>query len=266
MPAPEVVRGLARRIAPGPMADRDRRYERRYRERTGVTAVAMSIAGDHRVSGGPFAGMQLGDPLAEVDVPSAKLVGSYEQEIADVFIQSIVTRVRSFVDVGCADGYYAVGMAVASPSTTTYAFDLAASARRICRETAEANGVAARVQIGGRCGASALRKLPLEGALVLLDIEGAEVAFLDAEVAELLTSSQIVVEVHEDNVPGAGETLTKRFSATHVARAVAQAPRDPSDYERLAGLPAEQAHLAVAEHRGPALHWLVLTPREWDRY
>lgn len=261
MPAPDLVRDLARRLTPGLMADRARRYERRYRERMGVTAVAEAIAGDRRVSAGPFAGMQLRASLAEIDVASAKLIGSYEREIADIFSDAIAAGVPTFVDVGCADGYYAVGMAFASNATTTYAFDLAASARRICRETAHANGVAERVRIGGRCDAAALRALPLEGALVLLDIEGAEVDFLDGETTDLLTRCQIVIEVHEDDLPGAGASLRKRFAATHVARAVAQASRDPADYERLAALSVDQARLAVAEHRGPALHWLVLTPR-----
>lgn len=116
------------------------------------------------------------------------------------------------------------------------------------------------MRIGGRCDAAALRMLPLDSALVLVDIEGAEIDFLDAEVSELLRGSHVVIEVHEDGVPGAGALLTTRFAATHAARVVEQAPREPADYERLAGLPVEPG-LAVAEHRGPALHWLVLTPR-----
>lgn len=255
------VRVLAHRLAPGLMAGRARRYERHYRDRTGVTAVANLIAGDRRVSGGPFAGMHINAPLSEIDVAPAKLSGSYEQEIAYVFADAILAGVPTFVDVGCADGYYAVGMALASPATTTYAFDLAASARRLCRETAEANGVSARVLVAGRCDVEELRRLPLDGAVVLVDIEGAEVEFLDAEVTDLLSGCTVVVEVHEDDVPGAGERLATRFAAGHAARVVEQLPRNPADFARLAGLSPEQAHLAVAEHRGPALHWLVLTPR-----
>lgn len=261
MSAPRVLRALARRAAPKLMADRDRRYERAYRERAGITAIAHAIAGDRRVSGGPFVGLQLRDPLAEIDVPAAKLIGSYEQEIADVFSAAVAAGPPTFVDVGCADGYYAVGMAHASPSTTTYAFDLAASARRVCRETAQANAVAERVHIAGRCDARALRRLPLKDALVLIDIEGAEVDFLNSEAVELLASAQVVVEVHEDDIPGAGDRLRTRFAATHTAAVVTQVPRTASEYPQLAELSDERARLAIAEHRGPALHWLVLTPR-----
>ena len=44
MRAPQAFRVLARRVAPGLMADRDRRYERSYREAAGATTLATAIA------------------------------------------------------------------------------------------------------------------------------------------------------------------------------------------------------------------------------
>lgn len=263
--ARDALRTAARRLAPGFMADRARRYEQGYRERTGVTALAEALVGDGEVSGGPFAGMLLGKPLAAVDAAPAKLVGSYEAELASVFGEAVDAAVPVFVDVGCADGYYAVGMARASPATTTHAFDLAGSARRLCRETALRNGVEARVRLAGRCDAAALRGVPLGGALVLVDIEGGELAFFTPEVIALLHASRVVVEVHEDDVPGAGEALTRRFAATHETAVVRQAPRTAADHPALAALPADRRELALSEHRDPRLHWLVLTPRRASR-
>jgi precorrin-6B methylase 2 len=243
------------------MADRDRRYERGHRERTGATQIASAIAGERHVLRGPFSGMLLSDALANVDAAAAKLLGSYEEEIADVFVRAIEDGTSTFVDVGCADGYYAVGMACAAPALTTHAFDIAASARDLCRQTAALNGVADRVEVRGRCDADELRRLDLDGALVLIDIEGAESAFLDGEVARLLARSRMVIEVHEDQAPGTGDELIARFARTHTARRVDQAPRTPSDHPALAGLSHADALLALSEHRGPRLYWLVLMPR-----
>ncbi len=260
VPTPAVARDLARRAAPGLMADRARRYERRYRERIGATALAEMIADDRRVEGGPFAGMLIPGPLAEVDAAAAKLIGSYEEEISDVFAGALSDGTGCFVDVGCADGYYAVGMAYASRSITTFAFDLSASARQVCRRTATANTIADRVRIGGRCDAAALRGLPLEAALVLVDIEGAELDFFGRDVVALLARSRVVVEVHEQAIPGAGATLADRFAYTHHNRIVRQTPRAPSRYPRLGGMSHDRAQLALSEHRSSDLYWLVLTP------
>ena len=48
---------------------------------------------------------------------------------------------RVFVDLDCADGYYAVGVARSAPAVTVHAFDPAASALAAMRTLAEANGV-----------------------------------------------------------------------------------------------------------------------------
>ena len=258
--APKSVRVLARRVAPGLMADRDRRHERRHRERAGTTRLAAAVAGDRRVMDGPFAGMLLAPSLADVDAAPAKLLGSYEQEISEVFLNAIEGGTRTFVDVGCADGYYAVGMAYAAPHLTSHAFDIAGSARELCRETAILNHLEDRVLIRGRCSADALARLDLDGALVLIDIEGAEETFLDDDVAKLLERSHVVIEVHEDEAPGSGERLIARLAPTHASREIAQAPRAPSGHPRLASLPRCDAFLALSEHRGPRLYWLVLTP------
>ena len=243
------------------MASRARKYEEGYRRRSGVTELAERMAGDLRVEAGPFAGMRLRGPLAAVDAAPAKLLGSYELEIGHVFAAAAADRVTTFVDVGCADGYYAVGMAFASPTTHTYAFDIAKSAQRVCRALAEQNGVADRVHIGARCDADALRRLPLDGSLVLVDIEGAEVDFLDAEVVAYCRRATIVVEVHEDVVPNAEEVLTARFESTHVVERVAQAPREPTSTGRLASLTGEEVALALSEHRDSRQGWVVFRPR-----
>ena len=130
------------------------------------------------VRAGPFAGLTYPrDQLADVDAPVAKLVGCYEQEIAATFREALADGVDVFVDVGSADGYYAVGMAVRSPSLTTHAYDLSRSARNLCAAIAALNGVDARVRLGSSCDTAALARLPLDGALLLCDIEGGEGEF-----------------------------------------------------------------------------------------
>lgn len=263
MPAPARVRAAGWRLAPGYMADRARRYERALRGRAGVTGLAERLVagGVPVVRTGPFAGMRYPPRrLRDVDAAVAKLLGTYEREIAWVFERAIAQGVPAFVDVGCADGYYGVGMAHASPATTTYAFDLAPSARGLCAATAAFSGVAPRVRIGKRLTHDALAALPTDGALVLCDVEGAEVELLDARAARLLATAVVVVEVHEQQRPGAGERLRAAFADTHDALAVAQQPRAESP-PALRGWTLEERARALHEFRDPRLHWLVLEPK-----
>src|SRR2546426_11207567 len=76
-----------------------------------------------RVRGGPFAG--LGYPRQAPKwgynlVP--RLLGTYECELHHVFEQVIATGFPTIIDVGAADGYYTVGLALKSPGSTVHAF------------------------------------------------------------------------------------------------------------------------------------------------
>jgi hypothetical protein len=244
------------------MADRARRYERELRSRVGVPDFAQRLVkdGGPTVQAGPFAGMVYpADRLADVDAAVAKLLGVYEREIAWVFERAIAQNVSTFIDIGCADGYYAVGMAHASASTTTYAYDLASSARGLCSETVAASAVEGRVRIGKRFTIEALASLPVDRALVLCDIEGGETDLLDAAAAAALSPCVVVVEVHEDDHPGAGARLQRSFARTHRATMIRQQQHRPVPAAIAAWSEKDQA-LAVAEFRGPKLHWILFEP------
>lgn len=258
-----LVRDIGYRVAPGYMADRARRYERGVRSKEGVTAIAQRLLDGSApvVQHGPFAGLRYpAERVADVDAPVAKLLGIYEQEIADVFEDAIRRGTRTFVDVGCADGYYATGMALASSGLTTHAFDIARSARELCATVASMNGVAERVSINSRFSAAWLDGIDMNGALLLCDIEGAERTLFDEALISRLRHAFVTIEVHEHAVPGLCERLQSAFAVSHTHRTVHQRKRRPQDF---AEVPLSAGELAVAidERRPPEVHWLVLNPR-----
>jgi hypothetical protein len=232
------------------MAERARRYDRGFRARNGVTAAGERIAAaGAEVRAGPFRGLRYPrHRIAEVDTPAGKLLGTYEHEIQMPFATAIARAVTTFVDVGCADGYYAVGMPVACPTVTTYAFDLAPSARDLCRHLARLNGVESRVRIGNQFTTGALDSLDMSGALLLCDIEGGEDRLFDAPTVRALERATVVIEVHETVRPGLSADLVRRFSATHDHQLVHQAPREHD----------------MLEYRPPELHWLIFEARTTD--
>lgn len=240
------IREIAHDAAPGLIANRARAYETQRRKRDGLDRLAERLP--DMVQDGPFQGMRLHQArIAEIDAPMAKLLGTYELELYDV-IERMLDEGRSFLDIGSADGYYAVGMAYRGAHVVAY--DIARSARDLCLQTARLNGV----QVHQRA-----RYKPQDAgpSFVLCDVEGAE--------REIFTSSLpyrhavVLIEVHEGSVPGTSAYLQGVFSHTHSCAVIGQQPRETP--EAIVGWAQDERRAAVDEYRHPALHWLLFEPR-----
>lgn len=166
------------------------------------------------VLSGPFAGMDFSIRGVE-GARSARLIGAYEASLHPV-IEEIVRRGYALViDVGAAEGYYAVGLARRMPGTRVWARDEDPRAQVLCRALAEVNGVSERVEIGGRMDHADFDVCTTAPTLVLCDIEGAESDLLDPVRAPGLLAADILLEAHDCITPGLSQLLTDRFAATH---------------------------------------------------
>lgn len=230
-------------------------------ERLGLPAVNRRVAEltGRRVAAGPFAGLTyIGSATGSTYGP--KLVGSYEREIHAWIDRAVRVGYAQFVDVGCAEGYYAVGFACRSLTTSVSAFDTDPTARRLTAELASANGVADRVAIRGECRPDTFTTLGPGRMLVLCDCEGFEADLLVPDVAARLRSADLLVELHEQQRPGVTQMLIDRFAASHRVESVSLSTRDPADYPVLSGLATDaERRLAVNELRGSDQQWLMLT-------
>ena len=217
------------------------------------------------VSGGPFAGMRYTRRTA-VGRIVAKLIGSYEQELHGALGEIIRSAPRTVVNIGSAEGYYAVGVARAIPELRVHAFETDAGRRALCEELARANGVADRIVLHGYCTADALAKLPDPADSVICDCEGLETEILLPDKAPWLRDARLLVELHDAFVPGITETLTARFAATHDVRLISETSRDPALYPALDGLAAREAQEALDEYRRDReghpmlMQWALMTP------
>lgn len=213
-----------------------------------------------RVLGGPFKGMAY--PVAASEgAGAARLLGSYEASLHPVIETIVGKRYDLIFDVGAAEGYYAVGLALRLPGAEVRAHDIDARARATCRALAEANGVAERVQIRAEATSEDFAACEGQRALVLCDIEGAEEALLDPDRAPGLAAADILVEVHELMRPDLCATLEARFAATHrITRidrrlddsALPAWMEEASDLDRL---------MALWEWRGGPTPWLWMERR-----
>lgn len=230
--------------------------EKRERRRVDKKVVGRSGL---QVRSGPFAGMKYsfdshGSELAP------KLLGSYEAELVPTLMEWCSKQLHTVVDIGCAEGYYAVGLALLLPSSRVYAYDTSDDARRACARLATLNGVAERVEVRGRCTPHELEHLIGGPSMIIVDCEGAEVDVLRPDIAPVLRGAHLLIELHDFFVPGASRVIAERFAPSHDVVFIAPAHRNPADFPELAGLSASDQYLAMDERRMPQ-EWVALTPR-----
>ena len=209
---------------------------------------------------GPFQGMTYVETASEgALIP--RLLGTYESELHPHIAAFAEAGLDCVVDVGCAEGYYAVGLARHMPGVTVYAHDIDERARTLCAELAAKNGVADRVVVGGEFQPQDFQRFAGQRVLVMVDTEGAEVDILDPARGPALAGMNIVVETHDLYRAGALRTLVDRFSATHDIVQVNEGPKSQPLPPWLLELNTLDKLLAVWEWRRSPTPWLVMRPK-----
>jgi hypothetical protein len=217
-------------------------------ERCGLTVVS-----------GPFAGMRLLGRVSEgAFIP--KLLGSYEAELHPVIEQIAASHYEAVVNIGCAEGYYAVGLARRT-GAAIHAFDIDERARRLCRELARLNGMEDRVRLGAAFPAGDFSRFAGQRTLMLCDIEGDETSLLDPVASPALLNMDLLVEIHRVGGRWSSEALFHRFAARHVITEIQQAPRDAAAYPALDGLSDADRFFALLERTEPT-RWAFFAAKQ----
>lgn len=235
-------------------------YRRWVRPNRRIHAVLVEPSG-HRVQSGPFVGMRYidGVPVEEALVP--RLLGSYESELHLAIEQFLARGYDTVIDIGCSEGYYAVGFALRSPGTRVHAFDLDEAMQHRCRDMAELNGVGDRVTVHGECSPQAIQGLAAGRTLVISDCEGAEVDVLDPSAAPVLGRCDLLVEVHDLFVPEASLVMRERFGPSHDIFVVQSMMQDHRRYPGVGRLRVADRAVALDERRPAPMEWFVM----WHR-
>jgi hypothetical protein len=209
---------------------------------------------------GPFAGMRY-DARAYCSAILPKFLGTYELEIAPAIEAVAAGDCDAIVDIGAAEGYYAVGLALRVPAARLVAFEMYPPARALLGRLARRNGVAERVAIRGECTIEALAEA-LDGAerpAVVCDCEGAEDVLLDPGRVPALRRAIVLVESHEGMVAGVNDRLRDRFEASHDVTLIPSRPRTVADLPTGSNLDPDEAAAAMDEQRDWA-EWFLMTP------
>lgn len=176
-----------------------------------------------RVFSGPFKGLEL-TPAALMGAFGPVLLGTYEHELHPYVEQAIARNYPQILNIGCAYGYYSVGLALRMPGTVVHAFDIDEAAQQKCREMSALNGVDARVRIGGEFRGEDFASYAGRNTLVVMDIEGAETQLLDPVRYPALAQMDVIVELHDLFDPSISRAIRERFAPTHEVAIVRNRP------------------------------------------
>lgn len=177
----------------------------------------------NKVFAGPFRGMQLIKEAMKWQF-SPTLLGTYEWELHETIETLIARAPEKIVNIGCAYGYYTVGLAMRLPESTIYAYDIDPSMREQCQQMAEINGVADRIVIGERFNGEDFERFASDNAFFIIDIEGGEYELVDPEKYPALKRLDMIIEIHDFLYEGLSSVLPERFAASHNTKIIANTP------------------------------------------
>jgi SAM-dependent methyltransferase len=188
-----------------------------------------------------------------------KCLGCYEQELHDT-IELEIDRLSKLehkpviVNLGCAEGYYAIGMARRLPQAIVRVVDISQESLDIANEASKVNKVL--LLAGG-----AMDFVLDSPDLIICDCEGAELVYLDMFQHPGIAKATIIVETHDFKDQPTTQILFDRFKDTHaISYTLSEVVRVPNNYEILCILSSHAKWLAISEGRPSTQHFMYMTP------
>ncbi|MGE7903200.1 50S ribosomal protein L11 methyltransferase [Peribacillus sp. NPDC094092] len=211
---------------------------------------------DLSVRYGPFAGMKyINKSLGSQLLP--KILGSYEEPIQHWISEAITKNYSKLIDIGCAEGFYAVGVAYRMADIEIHAFDIDEMARNACYELAIRNKVVNRIKLKGECTHEELDNIVDKNTLIICDVEGAEKNLLSLKKSASLIKSDLIIETHDFIEAGITDSLINEFYNTHRIEMIVDYPRSTKKYPILNNY--HYPHKVLDELRPSGMRWLRLT-------
>jgi hypothetical protein len=251
------VTEVLRNLSSGAHRKRQRSARRALRE-LGDPSVVMS---------GSFRGMRYAVRPGAQGGLVPKLLGSYEKELTEVVELIIARSPATVIDIGAADGYYAVGFAFRLPAAHIIAFEMEKPLRGVIDSVARSNGVRDRIDVRGACSPAELeqalaviaRRGRLDHCVVMCDVEGYEDVLLDPSAVTQLRETVVLCEIHDLLVPGVGNRIRQRFETSHEIRVITSQPRTRLDVP--ASFVLSEPDVVLHEGRRSQMEWLLMSPR-----
>ncbi len=215
------------------------------------------------IASGLFKGMQFTTSYIS-SMPMPKILGTYEKEIQEVLQKWRYEKFNRFIDVGGAEGFYAVGIAKQFNVKEVIVYEMLEEGQVMIRMLGEQNRILPCVKIYSKCEEHDLYEICDERAkdLVLIDVEGAEIDLLSSRVVEKLRNSTVLVEAHDFKVTDCTNLVNQKLSSTHVTKIISSNLRKKTDFPLYYPFPKAIKLAMMDEQRPEIMNWIIASPKK----
>jgi hypothetical protein len=214
---------------------------------------------------GPFKGLFLNAETwwGRSDL-GAQCLGLYELEILDLISNSNPFDV--FIDIGAADGYYAVGMLHSQMAKKVICFESSEAGRVAIKKTWKVNNNIGRLEIFAEANQLTIKNIANEftnKTLVLIDIEGNEFSLLNREIIALLKNCEMIIEIHNwvDNFELKYKNLLTTLNDFFHITLISPIERNTTNLSELRSFTDDNRLLLTSERRPCLMRFLYLAPK-----
>jgi len=211
---------------------------------------------------GPFKGLIYPSMKSVGSSLYPKLIGSYEKELWPIINEFKANQYMDIIDIGSAEGYYAVGLARIFKKAKIIAYDINNEARELCQEMAIKNQVGDRLKIYSYCSSEVLAKFNFqERGLIICDCEGFEKELFSKENINNLKGCDLIIETHDFIDINISSKIKELFKNTHDLISI----KSIDDIEKahtynfkvLENFSLEDKLLYLSEYRPAIMEWVI---------
>jgi hypothetical protein len=194
----------------------------------------------------------------------SQCLGFYEKEILNLIARRGPYEI--FLDIGAADGYYAVGMLQSRMAKKVICFETSKEGQLAIQKNWITNNSVGELNVHGEANQLSIEKaakdIHKKKSLVLVDIEGFEFSLLSKDVISLLKECELVIEIHnwvedfEHKYIKLLSDLDFHFKITPLKRI-----NKDIDIPLLRSFTDDNRLLVTSEHRPCLMRFLHLVPR-----
>jgi hypothetical protein len=227
----------------------------------------ISIDSEYKVLNGVFKELQYPSLNITESALVPKIVGSYEYQLQPWFSQITKSNYSDIIDIGSAEGYYAVGLAKKMPNAIIHCYDINEKDIEFSKQMAKVNNVN-NLTWNTFCDENTLLKFVYRGkTLIISDCEGYELKLFTKAVIEKCKHVDFLIELHDVVNPIISSHILSSFQNTHTFTVVNNRNVDYSKLNGLQKLSPKEREFALFEHRGGLyknifMEWVFLTSKE----
>mgnify|MGYP001177709065 CR=1 FL=1 len=220
-----------------------------------------------KVKFGPFKGLKLSKNCAwgKLDLGS-QCLGLYEKQLLSEIEKIKPKEFSNFINIGAADGYYAIGMLMSKKIQRALCFEKSIKGRNSIIENWKLNNCVGKLEIQNKADEKNLLKLPkrfLDKALIIIDIEGDEFDILSKNVLETIRNTTIIIEIHNwvEDFLFKYQTLLETANNFFNIQIIKNTSRNTYNSNKLREFTDDNRLLISSEHRPCLMRFLKFSPK-----